>query len=333
MAARKLFGALALLLACACSDDEKPAPNPTPNSDGGTPPMGWRAAVGDDGTIVETFADATWTARRLGDQDLFAVSCVNNRVGWAVGSRGAIFHTADGGESWWPQSSTFSDDLLATAFAVDASGAYVGVIAGRGGALAVTRDGSVSWRAIETEQSGALRGAASSDGATLLLASGDGGLVFRSEDLGESWSRITIAEAGALTDIAADANGALVLATDDRGSIWVSRDRALTFSREASAEAPLATVSVGYDGAWAIAAGAGGTALVRDPNGTWQRVNSTTTEHLHAALVAPNGLHFYVAGDAGTLLETQDQGRSFLRTQFSSAVPGALRGIEDLSPR
>jgi photosystem II stability/assembly factor-like uncharacterized protein len=295
--------------------------------------MAWRAAVGDDGTIVETFADNSWKASRLGDDDLYAVSCVNNQVGWAVGSRGSIFHTQDGGQSWWPQSSGFSDDLLATAFAIDASGAYVGIITGHEGALGVTRDGSVSWHAIEASVEGALRGAATTRGATLLLASGDGGIVLRSEDAGVAWSRTAIEGAGDLRDIAADAAGALVLTVDDRGAIWASRDRGQSFALETQAEVPLESVSIGYDGAWSIAAGEGGVALVRDAAGSWTSANTATEATLHAALVAPNGEHFYVAGDAGTLLESQDHGRSFYRTEISSSVSVALRGIEDLSAR
>ena len=328
-----LGGTLLAVFLFGCGNDENPDPSPRRSADGGTlPPTAWRAAVGDDGTIVETFADSTWTAGRLGDEDLYAVSCVSNQVGWAVGSGGSIFHTRDSGSSWWPQSSPFSDDLLATAFAIDETGAYVGIIAGQAGALGVTRDGSASWHAVETGFDGALRGAATTQGATLLLASGDDGVVFRSEDLGDTWSQVVISGAGALLDIAADASGALVLASDDQGAIWASRDRALSFSKEATANGALASVSVGYDGALAVAAGADGLALVRDSAG-WRAIGTGTTADLHAALVAPNGQDFYLAGDAGTLIESQDHGASFIRTEFSSAVSVALRGIEDLSAR
>ena len=77
---------------------------------------GWKAAVGDSGTIVETFDDASWDVHKVTDHDLRAVSCINNEIGWAAGSKGFIGHTIDGGWSWPAQDSGVDAELNAISF-------------------------------------------------------------------------------------------------------------------------------------------------------------------------------------------------------------------------
>src|SRR4030095_16735762 len=100
--------ASSLMLGCSDEDGEE---NKGPITYGTMkpPPQAWKAAVGDGGILLETFDDASWEMLKVTDRDLYAVSCVDNEVGWTVGARGFIGHTRDGGWSWPAQLSGVSE--------------------------------------------------------------------------------------------------------------------------------------------------------------------------------------------------------------------------------
>ena len=313
-----------------CSNDGGGSKNPPPTYSTQKPPTtAWKAAVGDGGTLLETFDDASWEVRKVTDRDLYAVSCIDNETGWAVGAQGFIGHTRDGGWSWPAQDSAVTNTLRAVSFAV-ADGAEVGLVVGDDATLLTSRDGGVSWQRSKVAATGALRGTAVTEGATLLVAVGDGGLMARSTDFGRSFQISRIAGAGDLFDVALDATGGLALAVDSTGGIWVSRDRAKTFEREYQAEGGLESVSLGRSGALASAAGPA-LGLLRANTGEWSRLDASALPKLHATLVGPHEDRAYFAGDDGALVETVDGGRSFFTVQ--SDTHAALRGIEDLEAR
>lgn len=69
---------------------------------------------------------------------------IDRRTGWAVGRKGVIARTDDGGNSWQMQNSTVSVDLTAADF-LDVKHGWV---AGADGMLLVTHDGGRRWRRI-----------------------------------------------------------------------------------------------------------------------------------------------------------------------------------------
>jgi photosystem II stability/assembly factor-like uncharacterized protein len=318
----------AFALGCGEEDEEKPPPTY------GTmkpPPQGWKAAVGDGGTLLETFDDASWEVRKVSDRDLYAVSCIDNQVGWAVGEGGFIGHTQDGGWSWPAQDSGVTQTLRSVSFAFGEGGAEVGLAVGDEGVLVTTRDGGETWtRAMDLGRVTTLRGTAITEGATLMLAVGDGGVLIRSVDQGQTFHTYRIPGAANLFDVALDAAGGLTLAADSAGAIWVSRNRGATFEREHEASGPLESVSLGRSGMVGSAAGPG-LALLRSDEGKWTAVADSESVQLHATLVGPREDRVYFAGEAGALLETVDGGKSLFRVPADTQV--ALRGIEDLEPR
>ncbi|HJQ32285.1 MAG TPA: YCF48-related protein [Pyrinomonadaceae bacterium] len=72
---------------------------------------------------------------------LNAIYFANTGRGWAVGSRGRIISTADGGATWRPQASGVDDDLFDVKFFDESEGWAVG----GGGAMLHTRDGGRTW--------------------------------------------------------------------------------------------------------------------------------------------------------------------------------------------
>jgi photosystem II stability/assembly factor-like uncharacterized protein len=71
-----------------------------------------------------------------------AVSFVGERRGWAVGERGLVLATPNGGRSWFRQESNVEVDLLDVKFIDDREGWAVGT----GGAIIHTTDGGANWQ-------------------------------------------------------------------------------------------------------------------------------------------------------------------------------------------
>ncbi|HEX8068895.1 MAG TPA: YCF48-related protein [Pyrinomonadaceae bacterium] len=108
--------------------------------------QGW--LVGAGATLLQATDGVEW--RALGgsaplarDARLNAVAFAGARRGWAVGARGLILATADGGRSWTPQPAETNADL----FDVKFTDARTGWAAGADGTLLHTTDGGAHWLA------------------------------------------------------------------------------------------------------------------------------------------------------------------------------------------
>jgi len=312
------FAIAAVLALAAGCDNSK---SPPPSGDGGTAPTGWRAAVGAGGLFAQTFDDPAWTARQVTSGALYSVACVGDSAGWVSGANGFVAHTLDGGATWSTQDTHVHAALYSVRFGTLANG----VVAGEAGTLAVTHDGGATWALVPALTTATLRGVTAAGDGQLMLAVGDLGTVLRSTDAGATWSTSTLADAGDLRAIALTPDAHLALAVDTRGAIWSSADGGRTFAREATAPASLESISTSDDGELALAAGAGGTALVRSA-GTWSTVALPARADLHAALVADHEL--YVGGDDGTLLGSEDSGGHWDVRALGTRA--AIYGLDDL---
>lgn len=101
----------------------------------------WRA-----GRVVTKDADENASGNRAHLPRLNAVSFVDAKRGWAVGARGAIFITNDGGRAWYAQEPNVTVDLNDVAFLDAREGWAVGAE----GALLHTTNGGVTWDAEES---------------------------------------------------------------------------------------------------------------------------------------------------------------------------------------
>jgi photosystem II stability/assembly factor-like uncharacterized protein len=288
----------------------------------------WRAAVGKAGAFAQTFDDVSWVTRSIAAQDLYAVTCVGNDDGWAVGAAGAVTHTLDGGRTWNWQDAHTTSALRAIRF----GSATLGLLAGDSGMLAVTHDGGGTWETVPRATLASLRGVALARDAGVMIAVGDGGVVLRSSDVGATWTQSAIAGAGNLRGVASDQGAHWVLTVDSLGSVWSSSDAGVHFVRETTAGGALDGVAMADDGTSAVAVGAQGTILERRlgaAGAPWQAVPSGTKADLHAALVTGDAaLDQYVAGDAGTLLHSPDRGATWV--PVSMATRADFYGVDDL---
>ena len=72
---------------------------------------------------------------------LESVYFVNDQTGWAVGYKGTIMHTADGGTTWIQQSSGTTNDL----FGVHFESPTLGYVVGLNATILKTIDAGATW--------------------------------------------------------------------------------------------------------------------------------------------------------------------------------------------
>jgi photosystem II stability/assembly factor-like uncharacterized protein len=100
---------------------------------------------------------ATWKPLKHPELDrrdeFFGVSFADAKAGWACGSRGTIFATADGGDSWTKQASG-TEQALRDVFALSAKEAWA---VGAGGTVLHTVDGGARWTRLPCPEGVALR--------------------------------------------------------------------------------------------------------------------------------------------------------------------------------
>ena len=117
-----------------------PAPASYPSPASSSSPSSARAAS------AEPASAATGSSAGAPSVRFNAVSFVDGRRGWAVGSGGAVFATEDGGLTWRAQSSNVSADLLDVKF----FDAREGLAVGGDGTAIHTSDGGATWRTEPT---------------------------------------------------------------------------------------------------------------------------------------------------------------------------------------
>ena len=238
-------------------------------------------------------------AGRLQDVDLLDVVFVDAHHGWAVGDRGAVWHTDDGGRLWRQQRSGIDCRLHAVSFVDAQNGWIVGDYAlpfthRPIGVVLRTIDGGRNWRRIDRlglPGLGAVRFFDARHGwaagcASALYPAG----VFRTRDAGATWSTVPrgLGRHWSAADFALVADGAIAGAlAADRG--------------------PVATV-----GAGGLSAGGGRS-----------QFDSATPRRIRFA----SERRAWLVGDDGLVLASGDAGRSW---QPSPArLPGQASGRFD----
>merc|ERR1712125_22896 len=104
-------------------------------------------------------------------------------TGWAVGGKGVIAVTRDGGDNWTTQESGTSEDLLAVSFVNASSGWAVG----KAGTVIATFNGGVTWKVRPFVDDHTLTGVSFVD-ESIGWVVGDNG-IFATVDRGTSWWR------------------------------------------------------------------------------------------------------------------------------------------------
>jgi Photosynthesis system II assembly factor YCF48 len=121
------------------------AESPSHTAAQGMVPSAGRWRVGPYGLIQKQVEGGRWITIPSGvTVDLLDISFAGSRAGWAVGRRGVVLRSTNGGESWSQAASPASGDLIRVT-AVSSESAVVGT---RDGRVYDTTDGGATWRAI-----------------------------------------------------------------------------------------------------------------------------------------------------------------------------------------
>lgn len=226
----------------------------------------------------------------------------------AVGERGVILRSEDGGATW----AGFRTEVRRTLTGLAFDGEKQGIAVGHGGVILRTVDGGRTWNAINAEEANG----ASLLGVTLLgpkhfIVYGAFGLLLESLDGGESWAR---------KQVGSD--------SFDRHISKVFRlNRKLVLVGES---ATLATSADGiswqemkspYMGSWfggletkegaALIFGMRGNVFRSDDGGAnWTKVEVGTSRGVMSAAVLENG-EIVLVGNAGFMARSHDDGRTF----------------------
>jgi photosystem II stability/assembly factor-like uncharacterized protein len=269
-----------------------------------------------------------------GDAQLADACFVDAACGWAVGDRGAIWHTADAGKHWEPQSSGV-DCRLASVFFLDAQ---IGWAAGgytqpygetTTGVVLRTRDGGRHWiadRKLVLPTVERIRFFDATHGWAIgrSSASFPSG-VFATDDGGRTWSALPGEESRSwLAGDFVDSNtGALAgrsstLAVVRRKGVV---PRAPDYGLRAFHELKLVAPAKG----WLV--GDGGLVLkTRDLCNSWQtpdgQIPAAIRDHFDLSALAVRGEHCWIAGTPGTrVLRTADAGRTWSVGDTGQTLP------------
>ncbi|MFZ5492046.1 MAG: YCF48-related protein [Pseudomonadota bacterium] len=220
----------------------------------------------------------------------------------AVGERGVVIRSDDGGASWVQSEVPVRATLTAVTF-VDAQ---TGFAVGHDAVVLKTTDGGVNWSLLnfEPDSQVALLNARFRDASRGYVV-GSNGQVWSTQDAGASWQRTTLAVEdwyqNHIFDIAWTADGS-TLAVAEKGVIY----------RAADAAGPFQPIESPYDGSFfgaqplpdgrLLVYGMNGHAFVSaDSGSSWQRIDTGTQQFLLTGAALKDGA-LVLAGGGGTLL-------------------------------
>ena len=273
-------------------------------------------------------------APMLADAELTSISFVDADHGWAVGDRGVILATSDGGRNWQLQRSPTSCRLECVQFLDTLHGWAAGGFTRpythhTSGIVLRTRDGGRSWqmtadRTLPTIKlvkfSDARRGWAIGDASPLYSSA-----VFRTEDGGKEWAPVP--KGTSLGWTAADFR-------DEKGGVLAGRG-GRTAIVNPSLVRPAGTphlgggelkrlVLAGQSSGWLV--GNGGLVLTTTDSGfTWRKPASEIPASVRGfdfAAAAAQGNHCWIAGNPGSLvLHSADGGQTWETLATEQPLP------------
>jgi photosystem II stability/assembly factor-like uncharacterized protein len=284
---------------------------------------------------------ASWGKQTSGTLGwLHSVFFLNQSQGWAVGSKGSLLTTQDGGTTWTIQSRPTEDSLQDVFFSNERNGwllceANIYELKTREAPrtyLLHTEDAGVSWQKIDINGSDK-NGSVDTRLARVIFSRagrgwvfGEAGTAYTTLDNGRTWKNVPLPTrylllGGAFVDndrgwlVGA---GATILQTSDGGDTW-------HLSRLTDARGVRFTAASFVDNRLGWAVGTGGR-ILRTINGgrTWQDQNSGVTVDLSDVKFL-NDLEGWAVGSGGTVIRTFDGGLHW--TRELSGTPHYLERI------
>ncbi|MBE0567679.1 MAG: hypothetical protein IH621_17125 [Krumholzibacteria bacterium] len=250
---------------------------------------GMGACVGDSGVAFTTAgAGAPWLRRNLATSHrLHGVGVVAERI-TAVGIKGTILSSADGGGSWEALASGTNEDL----FDVDFCSPDTGMVVGARGTVLRTHDGGRTWAPCNDGVVFLPVRCVAAVGGGTAYAAGDRGYIYRTTDGGDSWQSLgsssQMADLRGMSFPTADCGfvvggfrPAVVMRTDDYGEKWTALDIPGLLHPE---RVHFVDRDHGY-----VVGGGGPVFVTRDGGATWHKEEVRTGVALRATWGRPDG--------------------------------------------
>jgi photosystem II stability/assembly factor-like uncharacterized protein len=305
--ARGLRGLLRTLLAQPPSDQDIPPPKRSlPLASEERRPEAVAQIKASDSVWSTTNANRSAHTNDISDisNDLNSVAFVNARCGWAVGEKGMIVHTEDGGKTWQEQASGTKNVLNSVSFVDTQHGWSVGDY----GTLLHTEDGGIQWKEMQDDHAWRRWLSVVFVDAQQGWAACERGIAY-TKDGGITWLDQTYGE-GRLSSITF-ANTQCGWAVGDEGAILHTVDGGQTWKKQASGtDRWLFSVAfVNAQRGWAV--GATGTILhTKDGGQVWHYQTNPAFRFL-CSVAFVNAQGGWVVGEDGTILHTEDGGRTW----------------------
>ncbi|MEM7312575.1 MAG: YCF48-related protein, partial [Planctomycetota bacterium] len=266
-----------------------------------------------------------WPDTWIDDADLHAVHFVNESLGWAVGDRGAIWHTSDG-QNWERQRSPIGDSLRSVHF-IDAKHGWI--VGGRipdyaqhsEGFVLRTDDGGENWAVAENKLpllrvvqfQDSQNGIAAGD-CTVPFPSG----FFQTTDSGKTWRTVAIKGRTRWKSLSLQGNEGLLL--DEFGIVvpFGGKRRKPSFATGPSQPRM-------HDVAWisptqALACGEDGALFSSNDAGqSWNRLDLDLPVGCDLKCIASHDSGILIGGSGG-IWRTSNEGPSWSRTKIDCAL-------------
>lgn len=278
--------------------------------------------VGYAGKIIHASRpEGPWQVQRdWHERSLFDIDTVDGERLWAVGELGLLLHSSDGGATWEPQQSGIEQENL---LSVDFVDARTGFVVGEYGVMLRTRDGGRTWEQLPVSSDAILSDVQFFDAKTGIVA-GEFGTFITTQDGGESWHAPTGRFAEAETylyglDFETPMRG---LVTGLEGRVYETRDGGATWHEYAlPTDSPIFDVRLlPRRGDAAIAFGDKGLLFQRNGK-SWELVETHVFTHLRSSAFVDDSRGIVVGGK-GTILLTEDQGRTWKRISDAPELEG-----------
>ncbi|MCU1267667.1 MAG: hypothetical protein JWM21_3985 [Acidobacteria bacterium] len=286
-----------------------------------------------------TASAATWSRQTSGTLGwLHSVFFLNQKTGWAVGSKGALLMTTDSGVTWKIQPRPTEDSLQDVYFQDDQIGwlvceANIYELSTKEAPrtyLMRTEDGGTTWEKVDVNGDDKKWGNVDTRLTRLIFSRkghgwvfGEAGTAYTTIDAGKNWKRLQLPTrylllGGAFVDndrgwlVGA---GATILQTSDGGDTW----HASRLTTDVAGIRFTATSFVDNRLGWAV--GTGGR-ILRTINGgrTWTRQDAgITTDLLDVKFISD--LEGWAVGARGTVIRTADGGLHWTAEPSSTQHP------------
>jgi photosystem II stability/assembly factor-like uncharacterized protein len=280
-----------------------------------------------------------WARQRTGTMNwLHSVFFLDQSRGWAIGSKGTLLSTNDGGKTWQPNSASTSD-VLRDIFFIDENNGWlvceVNVYELKTkdqprAYLMRTNNGGESWERVDIKgvdvDARLLRAVFTRGGRG--WAFGEGGVIFTTQDSGETWTRLQSPTRHLLiggTFIDEDRGwivgaGTTIIQTSDGGSTWYQSRLANTL------KTPIRFAAASFvDNRLGWAVGSSGI-IYRTINGgrTWHPQHSGVDVDLYDVKFL-DAVEGWAVGAEGTIIYTNDGGIRW--TTQRSGTPHPLERV------